>query len=59
MRAGFDRIYKIMQKLNLAKLQKMFAAAAADITAAEKDLSALDAVCGDGENHVHQPVEGG
>ena len=50
MRAGFDRIYKIMQKLNLAKLQKMFAAAAADITAAEKDLSALDAVCGDGDH---------
>lgn len=50
MRASFDRIYKIMQKLNLAKLQKMFAAAAADITAAEKDLSALDAVCGDGDH---------
>ncbi len=28
----------------------MFAAAAADITAAEKELSALDAVCGDGDH---------
>lgn len=39
-----------MNKVNLEKFQKMFAAAAADVTAAEKELSALDAVCGDGDH---------
>ncbi len=39
-----------MTKLNLENFKKMFAQAAADITANEKDLCALDAVCGDGDH---------
>lgn len=36
--------------LNLENLKKMFSAATAEISARENELSALDAVCGDGDH---------
>ncbi len=39
-----------MKKATLADFKKMFAAAAAEISARETELSALDAVCGDGDH---------
>ena len=39
-----------MATLNINNFKKMFASAATEITGVEKDLCALDAVCGDGDH---------